>query len=268
MEKICCKCKIKQPLNNFGLLKSSSDGLRYDCKQCRKQYRQLNKDAIKEKQNAYYQNNKEILLEKNKIYRQNNIAQIKIQRKEYRNREDVKKRIKKKNNDYKPIRNRKIQERRRTDLNFQISEILRSKIHKMLSGKNTSYQTLIGCDLEHLKKWLEFRFEPEMNWNNLGIVWQIDHILPINGFNFENALEQQICFHWTNLQPLKAFDNMSKSDTIQLHHYCNNIVNINRFNSKYNKFLGYQVLNKSLEWLRDKRLRYGKNASYDLECKF
>jgi hypothetical protein len=31
------------------------------------------------------------------------------------------------------------------------------------------------------------------------------------------------------------------------------------------KDVGYQVLNKSLKWLRDNELRYGKNASYELE---
>ena len=31
------------------------------------------------------------------------------------------------------------------------------------------------------------------------------------------------------------------------------------------KDVGYQVLNESLKWLRDKKLKYGKNASYELE---
>jgi transcriptional regulator NrdR family protein len=34
---------------------------------------------------------------------------------------------------------------------------------------------------------------------------------------------------------------------------------INRFNSKYNQFLGYQTVNESLQRLR-LELRYGKNA--------
>ena len=76
--------------------------------------------------------------------------------------------------------------------------------------------------------------------------------------------EQQICFHWTNLQPLKASENIKKSDKILLHHYFNNIVNVNRFNSKYNNFLVYQTVNESLQWLRCE-LRYGKNSPYDKE---
>jgi len=160
-----------------------------------------------------------------------------------------------------PIRKEKIKQLRKSNLNFKISEIIRSKVHKMLKGKNTSYQKIIGCDIEFLKKWLEFRFIENMNWGNLGSYWQIDHILPINSFNFENKNECNICFHWTNLQPLESKINRIKSDKIQLHYYFNNIVNVNRFNSKYKYFLGYQVLNESLRWLRNKKLRYGKNPT-------
>jgi hypothetical protein len=37
---------------------------------------------------------------------------------------------------------------------------------------------------------------------------------------------------------------------------------------EYYNFLGYQVLNESLKWLRDKNLRYGKNAPYDLDLNY
>lgn len=267
MEKTCCKCKKILEINNFGKLRSSLDGYRYDCNLCRKEYRIQNKLSIQTKQKSYYQDNITSLLEKNKIYRLNNVEKINVQRKEYRNREEIKKHIKEKNKQYLPIRKDKIKLKRVTDVNFQISEILRSKIHKMIKGKNTTYQDLIGCDIEFLKKWIEFRFDQVMKWNNLGKYWHIDHILPINKFNLENLNEQKICFHWTNLQPLISVENIRKSDKILLHHFFNNIVNVNRFNSKYNKFLGYQILNESLKWLRDNELRYGKNAPYDLDFK-
>jgi transposase-like protein len=248
--KQCCKCKLEFQISNFGKLKSSKDGYRYDCKDCRKNYRESNKDTIKEKQAIYYENNKEILSNKNKEYRIINSSIINNQRKEYRNRPEIKEHIKEKYKEYLPIRKEKIKILRKTNLNFRISEILRSKVHKMIKGKNTSYQNMIGCDIDTLKKWIEFRFDENMNWNNLGSYWQIDHILPINSFNFSNENEQKICFHWTNLQPLKSEINRIKSDKLELHYYFNNIVNIVRFNSKYKNFLGYQVLNESLKWLR------------------
>ena len=264
MEKKCCKCKKNLEIAHFGKLKTSPDGLRYDCNICRKNYSEQNKEQIKQKQKSYYETNKELLIPKNKKYRLDNSEKINAQRKEYRNREEIKEYIKQKNNEYLPIKKEKIKEKRKTNLNFQISEILRSKLHKMLKGKYTSRQKLIGCDIEHLKRWIEYRFDEHMSWDNLGKYWHIDHILPINKFNFTNFNEQQICFHWTNLQPLNATENIKKSDKILLHHYFNNIVNVNRFNSKYNNFLGYQTVNESLQWLRCE-LRYGKNSPYDKE---
>lgn len=99
-----------------------------------------------------------------------------------------------------------------------------------------------------------------MTWENYGKYWQIDHILPVSGFDFSNERNKFICFNWTNLQPLTSKENNFKKDKLMPHYYFNNIVNIARFNSKYKEFLGYQILNESLVWLREK-LGYGKNAN-------
>lgn len=250
--KICYKCKLDVELTNFGILKSSNDGYRYDCKSCRKQYRNNNKELIKKTQAEYYKNNKTSLQLKNKEYQQQHIATINSQRQEYRNRSEVKKHIKQKNKDYLPIRKEKIKTLRKTNLNFKLSEIIRSKVHKMIKNKTTSYQNIIGCDIFTLKKWIAFRFDKNMNWSNFGTYWHIDHILPIHSFDFSNQIEQNICFHWTNLQPLTSIENRIKSDKLELHYYFNNIVNVTRFNFKYKNFLGYQALNESLKWLRTK----------------
>lgn len=263
MEKKCCKCQENKNINEFGKLTKSPDGLRYDCKCCRRIYRENNRESINKKLKEYYENNKEYLLNKNKEYRLKNIDEINIQRKEYRNRPEIKEYMKQKNRDYLPIKKEKIKQKRKENKDFQISEILRSKIHKILKCKNTSYQNILGCDMIFFKDWIEFRFDNNMNWDNLGSYWQIDHILPISIFDFNNEKSKYICFHWTNLQPLPSYENRSKSDKLHLHYYFNNIVNINRFNKKYKNFLGYQTVNESLQWLKKKDFRYGKNAPYD-----
>lgn len=74
---------------------------------------------------------------------------------------------------------------------------------------------LIGCDIEHLIKHLESQFRDGMSWDNYGIKgWHIDHIIPCNAFNLWNPEEQKKCFHYTNLQPLWASENLAKSDRI------------------------------------------------------
>ena len=57
---------------------------------------------------------------------------------------------------------------------------------------------------------LESLFSPGMTWDNYGFEgWHIDHIKPCASFELD---QKKICFHYTNLQPLWAKDNMSKSN--------------------------------------------------------
>lgn len=250
MMKKCYKCNIEKTLDNFGKLSNSKDGYRYDCKLCRKKYRVQNKLYISTKQKEYYLLNKSTLLEKNKNYRINNAETILKQRQQYRNNEEIKKHIKQKNKEYLPIRSVKIKERRKNDNTFKISEILRSKFKREV--KKNKYSEFLGCDILFFKKWIEYQFSNDMNWDNIGDIWHIDHVLPINAFDLSNINDIQCCYHWTNLQPLKKKENISKSDKILLHHYFNTFITVFRFN-KYNKqFIGYQAVNKSLQWLRIK----------------
>jgi hypothetical protein len=190
------------------------------------------------------------MLEQSKKYNELHKEQISNQRSEYRKRPDVKEHIKLKNKEYLEIRKEKIKIRRKTDLNFKISEILRSKFNREI--KRNKYSKFLGCDIVFFKQWLEYRFNDDMNWNNMGSNWHIDHILPISKFNLQNKNEISICYHWTNLQPLESKDNMSKSNNILLHDYFNNFISVFRFNAINKNFIGYQAVNESLQWLRIK----------------
>ncbi len=60
-----------------------------------------------------------------------------------------------------------------------------------------------------LKTWLECKFKEGMTWENRNL-WHIDHVLPCSSFDLTKAEEQAKCFHYTNLQPLWASENLSK----------------------------------------------------------
>jgi len=69
---------------------------------------------------------------------------------------------------------------------------------------------LIGCDIEFLKKHLESQFQPEMNWENYGTYWWIEHKKACCLYNLIDPNQQKECFHWTNLSVLPATENIIK----------------------------------------------------------
>jgi hypothetical protein len=64
-----------------------------------------------------------------------------------------------------------------------------------------------------LKKYIESKFKEGMSWDNYGVYgWHLDHIIPLSSAKNEEELKS-LC-HYTNLQPLWAFDNLSKFNKI------------------------------------------------------
>ena len=74
---------------------------------------------------------------------------------------------------------------------------------------------MLGCNLNSFKKHFKDKFTKDMNWKEFskGNI-HIDHIQPLSSFNLLNIDEQQKAFHYTNLQPLWAKDNLSKGSKL------------------------------------------------------
>ena len=74
----------------------------------------------------------------------------------------------------------------------------------------------IGCSLTELRHHLEEQWVDDMSWDNYGLYgWHIDHIIPCKSFDFNDPKQQAECFHYTNLQPLWATDNLSKGRKVE-----------------------------------------------------
>ena len=70
---------------------------------------------------------------------------------------------------------------------------------------------VVGYALDELKKHLEKQFANNMTWENYGRNgWHIDHIRPCASFDLSEPAQQRECFHYSNLQPLWAKDNLAK----------------------------------------------------------
>jgi hypothetical protein len=70
---------------------------------------------------------------------------------------------------------------------------------------------IIGCTREQLLDHISGQFQTGMTWENMGD-WHIDHIRPCASFDLTDPKQQRQCFHFSNLQPLWAADNLAKSD--------------------------------------------------------
>lgn len=89
------------------------------------------------------------------------------------------------------------------------------RIKRNLRKKLGRNKELLGCSYSEFLKYLESKFKEGMSWNNYG-KWHIDHIIPISIFNLTKKDQQEICFHYTNLQPLWAKENYAKRNKITL----------------------------------------------------
>ena len=97
----------------------------------------------------------------------------------------------------------------RTNLRTRLCQAIRLG-KGMKHGKT---RELLGCTWAEAREHLERQFSEGMTWDNYGRDgWHIDHIKPCAKFNLMLDSEQRECFHYTNLQPLWAEDNLTKGD--------------------------------------------------------
>ena len=190
----------------------------------------------KENWKRYYQENKEEILKQQAKYRLENKEEISKRKAKYRleNKENTKnywvayylenkEKISKQQAKYRLENKEEIRKRNRkkyhSDVEYKLSHNLRSalwgKLKAHLANKNSSALSLAGCTMEELKSHIESKFEDGMSWENWAVDgWHLDHIIPCSSFDLTIEEEQKKCFHYTNLQPLWAKDNLSKRNKL------------------------------------------------------
>lgn len=171
-------------------------------------YNQKHKERIAAQKRDYYLKNRQKILERNRVWERNN-----PEKRARISRKTINKNRLKRIEAAKVFNKKKYAESQE----FRLRHCLRARIRKTILGKNNSARSLalLGCTLEFLKTWLESKFKPGMTWENHGrFGWHIDHIRPCSSFDLSKPDEQAVCFHYTNLQPLWAYENLSKSDKV------------------------------------------------------
>ena len=110
----------------------------------------------------------------------------------------------------KALVNKKYRDRYHSDHEFRLKERLRRRLRKLTGGglKRTA-RILVGCTWLEFREHIESQFRSGMSWDNCG-QWHIDHIIPCRCFDLSKESEQLQCFHFTNLIPIWADDNLRK----------------------------------------------------------
>ena len=161
--------------------------------QYNKDYREVNKQTINDKQKAYYKVNKDKIKLQRKDYFKVNKDKILLKQKAYTNN------------------------RKKTNIQYKLSCNLRSRLNSAINNNYKSGSAVkdLGCSIEELKSYLESKFLVGMTWDNWSDDgWHIDHIKPLASFDLTDRKQFLEACHYTNLQPMWATDNLTKSDKI------------------------------------------------------
>lgn len=151
-------------------------------------------------------------------WRKNNLEKAREQArlKYQRNKERIKKQVKA----YRQRNKEKIylaDKKRAKEPQRKLGIKLRIRVYMALSrigvNKSLSTEKLVGITMLELKKHIEKQFKKGMTWENHG-KWHLDHILPLASFDLTDEEQQKKAFHYTNLQPLWAEENLSKHSKI------------------------------------------------------
>ena len=237
--KKCTKCQVEKELVEFSPHRLSKDGRQTRCKSCKKEYALANKDkdkarkaykkwfeANKEKNKEnrkiynkkYYQENKEKQLEYIKKYREENKEKYAEYSKEYyeQNKEKQSEYAKEYYQENKEHYAEYQTERYHSEPDFKLAKIIRSFCFRVTNAvkedKELRSLEYLGCSLAEFKAHIESQWQEGMTWENHSMHgWHIDHIKPLDWF-IKNSDDPWQANHYTNLQPLWAEENLSKSN--------------------------------------------------------
>ena len=196
IKKHCSKCETWKKLDDFNSQKSSWDELCRLCRNCMIEYKREKRNSdpkYKEADEKY-----------NEKYKESGKKREMSQKRYNEKKEEIIEKC--------IAYNKK---KYHSDSNFKLVCTLRNRINKVLRESNTkkSKKTmeLTGCTVDELKKHIEKQFKPDMKWSNHSVKgWQLDHIKPLASFDLSILEYQKKAFHYSNLQPLWAEENLSK----------------------------------------------------------
>ena len=198
MEKKCAKCDNIHPINHYRKYKNGSIG--GTCKKCLNEMDKIRKKNNRQKKNESIVKCELCLMDKP-------LKQYAKLKKYYKRKiclECYPTFLSKQRNDW-------CKKESSTNMNYRIKKSIAARLRTVLK-KTQHTMSYIGCNITYLREWFEFNFTSEMNWNNYGTYWSIDHIIPICKFDLTDEKEKMRCWNWSNMMPVTVNFNSKKKE--------------------------------------------------------
>ena len=221
--KTCIKCDVEKNINNFSFRKDTNK-YRNCCKRCenerKNQWKKQKfenhewKIQLKELECGTCKNVKPIeCFSRRKDTELGVRKTCKDCRKKYNNEY-----FKNNYNDLRKYQNEYRKQKRVSNPEFKLASNLRTRLNEAFKAqdvsKNNKTFELISCSQKFLKDWIENQLYGDMNIENYGIDFVLDHTVPIASFNLFNEDELRKCFNWKNLRPMRPKENISKGSKV------------------------------------------------------
>jgi hypothetical protein len=217
--KACTKCGKVKSLTDFSVKKTAKDGRVAHCRRC----------GV-DRSMAWHNANKERAHARSRAWRADNPARVKdYNRQQYAdNKDHHRERFAKwvaanpaRRRDYmrgwydeNPGKHKQYNDARATP-QHRLENAIRCRIWcGIVGGSKKERRTfdLLGYTSQELRAHLERQFNGRMSWDNYGVFWHVDHIVPLALFRYETPEDPEFRAAWAlpNLRPLWKIENIKK----------------------------------------------------------
>src|SRR4051812_18265828 len=76
----------------------------------------------------------------------------------------------------------------------------------------STYAPFFGLDISNFREWIQLQFINDMSWENFGKTWQLDHIVPVAYFDFQDLTDLKLCWNFLNIRVVSS-DKSSRKET-------------------------------------------------------
>jgi hypothetical protein len=86
-------------------------------------------------------------------------------------------------------------------------------------NKCLQYAPYFGLDIENFRLWVQLQFTEGLDWSNFSQKWQLDHVVPVNYFDFGVERELQLCWSFINIRVNPVLHEGPRPDLLKAKQY-------------------------------------------------